>query len=274
MKIKLLSKNKVSFIGFLFAITVICLAIFSPLISPYDPIEHNMGNRFASPSLQHIAGTDRFGRDVLSRMIWGSRTSLSIGFLATLLGSTSGTFLGLIAGYSRGTVGSGIMWLADVMLSFPTMVVAVIVVVALGFGTANVIIAIGVAFMPRYIRLARACTLSVAAKEYIEGSKAIGLSDWRIILKHVLPNVAGELIIMSTLWIATAIRLEASLSFLGLGAQPPTPSWGMMVKEGTVFFLHAPWLSLVPGGGIFLATMGFNMLGDGLRDALDPKIQS
>jgi len=153
------------------------------------------------------------------------------------------------------------------------MILAIIVVVAFGANTQNLVLAIGLAFMPRYIRLSRACTLSVSEQTYVEASKAIGQSDFRIIRKHIFPNILGEIVVMSTLWIATAIRLEASLSFLGLGTQPPTPSWGMMVREGTAHFIQAPWLCIVPGMGIFLATMGFNMIGDGMRDILDPKLR-
>ena len=273
MEVKRFLKNKISFVGFLLVILVIFVAVFAPWISPYDPLKHNVANRFADPSRQHLGGTDRYGRDIFSRTIWGSRVSLAVGFLASIIGATGGTFLGLIAGYSKGRVSNLIMWLTDVFMSFPTMVLAIIVVVAFGAGTRNVILAVGLAFTPRYIRLARGSTLSIAEQVYVEASKATGRSDWGIVLKHVLPNIVGEIIIMSTLWIATAIRLEASLSFLGLGTQPPTPSWGMMIKEGMFHFIQAPWLSLVPGAGIFCATMGFNMLGDGMRDALDPKLR-
>lgn len=266
-------KNKVSCVGFLFVIIVMSMAVFSPWISPYDPLKHNIANRFANPSWQHLGGTDRYGRDILSRTIWGSRASLSVGFFAVLLGAGVGTGAGIIAGSKKGWVGGVVMWLTDIFLSFPSMVLAIIVVVAFGASTRNVIFAIGLAFIPRYIRLARASTLSVTEQVYVEASKAIGQSDLRIIWKHILPNILGEIIIMSTLWIATAIRLEASLSFLGLGTQPPTPSWGMMVREGTGFFIRAPWLCMIPGMGIFLATMGFNMIGDALRDTLDPKMR-
>jgi peptide/nickel transport system permease protein len=273
VEIRRFLKNRVSLVGFVLVIMVIFAGICAPWISPYDPLKHNVVNRFADPSWQHVGGTDRYGRDIFSRTIWGSRVSLSVGFLATILGAIGGTMLGLIAGYSKGRASNLIMWLTDVFMSFPTMVLAIIVVVAFGAGTRNVILAIGLAFTPRFIRLARGSTLSVAEHVYVEASKATGRSDWGIVLKHVLPNVAGEIVIMSTLWIATAIRLEASLSFLGLGTQPPTPSWGMMIKEGMFHFIQAPWLSLVPGAGIFCATMGFNMLGDGMRDALDPKLR-
>jgi len=273
VEIKRFLRNKVSFIGLFLVIIVILLGIFSPWIAPYDPLEHQVINRFADPSWQHWGGTDRYGRDILSRTIWGSRVSLSVGFLATIFGAIGGTVLGLIAGYNKGWISNVIMWLTDVFMSFPTMVLAIIVVVAFGAGTGNVILAIGLAFTPRYIRLARASTLAVAEQVYVEASRATGRSNWGIVSKHIFPNVAGEIIVMSTLWIATAIRLEASLSFLGLGTQPPTPSWGMMIKEGMFHFIQAPWLSLVPGAGIFCATMGFNMLGDGMRDALDPKLR-
>lgn len=273
MTIKRLLKNKISVVGFLLVLFVTSIGLLSPLISPHDPLKHNIISRFAAPSWQNIGGTDRYGRDILSRTIWGARVSLSIGFSAIFFAGILGTALGIVAGYSKGFISKAIMWLTDIFMSFPTMVLAIIVVVAFGAGTRNVIFAIGFAFMARYIRLARASTLSVAEHVYVEASRAVGQSNFRIILKHILPNIAGDIIVMSTLWIATAIRLEASLSFLGLGTQPPTPSWGMMIKEGMTYIIQAPWLSLVPGAGIFCATMGFNMLGDGMRDALDPKLR-
>ena len=252
---------------------VMSMAIFAPLFAPHDPLKHNIINRYAEPGWKNLGGTDEYGRDVLSRTIWGARVSLVIGFSATALAAIVGTILGLIAGYSKGFISKTIMWLTDIFMSFPTMVLAIIVVVAFGAGTENVILALGIAFIPRYIRLSRATTLSAAEQVYVEASRATGQSNTKIITKHIVPNIAGDIIVMSTLWIATAIRLEASLSFLGLGTQPPTPSWGMMIRQGMDFFLGAPWLALIPGAGIFLATMGFNIIGDGMRDALDPKLR-
>ena len=254
-------------------IVALLLAIFSPYISTHDPMKQNIIKRFAKPSWEYFGGTDGYGRDIFSRTIYGSRISLSVGFAATFLGAMLGTILGLIAGYNKGWVGIGIVWLTDVFMSFPTMVLAIIVVVAFGPGTQNVILAIGLAFTPRFIRLARASTLSVSEQVFIEASRATGQPSFGIIRKHIFPNIAGDIIVMSTLWIATAIRLEASLSFLGLGTQPPTPSWGNMIREGMLYFMHAPWLSLIPGAGIFFAVIGFNMLGDGIRDVLDPKLR-
>jgi peptide/nickel transport system permease protein len=273
LEIRRFLKNKVSFFGFLLVILVIFTAILSPWVSPHDPLKQNIIKRFSKPSSDFLGGTDRYGRDIFSRTLWGSRISLTVGFSATLLGAALGTALGLIAGFGRGPLSKGIVWLTDVFMSFPTMVLAIIVVVAFGPGTQNVILAIGLAFTPRFIRLARASTLSVSEQVFIEASRATGQSSVGIIWKHVLPNIAGDIIIMSTLWIATAIRLEASLSFLGLGTQPPTPSWGNMIREGMLYFMGAPWLSLIPGAGIFFTVIGFNMLGDGMRDVLDPKLR-
>jgi peptide/nickel transport system permease protein len=273
VKAKRFLKNKVSFFGFILVILSLSLALFSPYLATHDPLKQNIIKRFASPSWEYFGGTDRFGRDIFSRTIFGSRISLFVGFAATLLGAMLGTILGLIAGYNKGWVGRGIVWLTDVFMSFPTMVLAIIVVVAFGPGTQNVILAIGLAFTPRFIRLARATTLSVSEQVFIEASRATGQSSLGIISKHILPNIAGDIIVMSTLWIATAIRLEASLSFLGLGTQPPTPSWGNMIRDGMLYFVRAPWLSLIPGAGIFFTVIGFNMLGDGMRDVLDPKLR-
>jgi peptide/nickel transport system permease protein len=266
-------KNKVSFFGFLLVLFTVLTAMLSPYIAPHNPLKQNIVKRFSEPTWQYLGGTDRFGRDIFSRTIYGSRVSLLVGFAATFLGAVCGTILGLIAGYNRGRVSRGIVWLTDVFMSFPTMVLAIIVVVAFGPGTQNVILAIGIAFTPRFIRLARASTLSASEQVFIEASRATGQSGFGIVRKHILPNIAGDIIVMSTLWIATAIRLEASLSFLGLGTQPPTPSWGNMIREGMLYFMRAPWLSLVPGAGIFLAVIGFNMMGDGMRDVLDPKLR-
>ncbi|KPK92655.1 MAG: hypothetical protein AMJ94_04605 [Deltaproteobacteria bacterium SM23_61] len=273
MEIQRFVKNKVSLFGFLLVILALSTAFFAPLIAPYDPLKQNIVKRFAEPSREYLGGTDRFGRDIFSRTVYGSRISLAVGFSATLLGALLGTTLGLIAGYNKGRLSRAIVWLTDVFMSFPTMVLAIIVVVAFGPGTQNVILAIGLAFTPRFIRLARASTLSVSEQVFIEASRATGQPSFGIIRKHILPNIAGDIIVMSTLWIATAIRLEASLSFLGLGTQPPTPSWGNMIREGMLYFMRAPWLSLVPGAGIFLAVIGFNMMGDGMRDVLDPKLR-
>jgi peptide/nickel transport system permease protein len=266
-------KNKVSFFGFLLVLLSLSLALFAPHIATHDPLKQNIIKRFSEPSWGNFGGTDRFGRDIFSRTVYGSRISLFVGFAATLLGAVLGTILGLIAGYNKGWLSRGIVWLTDVFMSFPTMVLAIIVVVAFGPGTQNVIIAIGLAFTPRFIRLARASTLSVSEQVFVEASRATGQSSFGIIRKHILPNIAGDIIVMSTLWIATAIRLEASLSFLGLGTQPPTPSWGNMIREGMLYFMRAPWLSLIPGAGIFFTVIGFNMLGDGMRDVLDPKLR-
>ena len=273
MEIRRLLKNKVSLLGFILVALAILTAVLAPWVSPHDPLKQNIIKRFSQPSGQFLGGTDRYGRDIFSRTLWGARVSLAVGFSATLLGALLGTFLGLLAGYTRGRLSQAIMWLTDVFMSFPTMVLAIIVVVAFGPGAQNVVLAIGIAFTPRFIRLARASTLSVAEQVYIESSRATGQSDIGIIAKHILPNIAGDIIVMSTLWIATAIRLEASLSFLGLGTQPPTASWGNMIREGMLYFMRAPWLSLIPGAGIFFAVIGFNMLGDGMRDSLDPKLR-
>lgn len=271
--LKNLFRNKVNIIGYVFILIVISMALLSPWIAPYDPIKHNIISRYAEPSWEHFAGTDEYGRDVFSRTIYGARVSLAIGLSATAIAAVFGTLLGLIAGYTKGFISKTIMWFTDVFMSFPTMVLAIIFCVAFGSGTLNVIFALGIAFIPRYIRLSRASTLSVAEQIFVEASRATGQTNIKIILKQILPNIVGDIIVMSTLWIATAIRLEASLSFLGMGTQPPTPSWGMMVREGMDIFFETPMLAIIPGIGIFIATMGFNILGDGIRDALDPKLR-
>ena len=205
--LKNLFRNKVNIIGYVFIIMVLSMALFSPWIAPYDPIKHDIINRYAEPSWEHFAGTDEYGRDVFSRTIYGARISLAIGLSATALAAIIGTFLGLVAGYTKGFTSKTIMWFTDVFMSFPTMVLAIIFVVAFGSGTENVILALGIAFIPRYIRLARASTLSVGEQVFVEASRANGQSGTKIILKQILPNIVGDIIVMSTLWIATAIRL-------------------------------------------------------------------
>jgi peptide/nickel transport system permease protein len=260
--------------GFLMAI-VILSAILAPVISPYDPYVQDVAHRYQAPwGKGHLLGTDSLGRDLLSRIIWGSRISLTIGLGAVLFGCSVGGLIGLAAGYLRGRIDAGIGWMTDVLMSFPTEVLAILVCVAFGASSVTAMIAIGVVFVPRYIRLVRASTLSISENTYIEASRAQGQSSFKIMVRHILPNLMGETVVMTSLWIATAIRTEATLGFLGLGAQPPEPSWGVISRDGLDSLFYAPWLSLAPGLAIFITSMGFNLVGDSFRDALDPKLQN
>jgi ABC-type dipeptide/oligopeptide/nickel transport system permease subunit len=266
-------KDKTTILGFIFICFVFFLAIFAPFLAPSDPYEQKMVDRFSEPNAKNLLGTDKYGRDVLSRMIYGSRISLFVGFTSVLIGGVFGGSLGLIAGYHRGRIDVAISWLTDILMSFPSIILAIIVVVVFQAGTLNAAIAIGIVFVPRFLRLVRASAMAIATSDYIEASKAAGQSSTKIIIQHVTPNLLGELVVMSSLWIATAIRMEAILGFLGLGAQPPEPSWGVMIRDGLDYIFAAPWLSLFPGIGIFLAAIGFNIVGDFVRDMLDPKLQ-
>jgi peptide/nickel transport system permease protein len=267
-------KNKTAVAGAIIAWIVALLAIFAPLISPYDPIQQNPFYRLTAPERAHPMGTDRYGRDILSRVIWGARVSLVVGLASVFLGLAAGVAMGVIAAYKGGKVESVIMRITDVIMSFPDEVLGIMIMVVLGSGLLKLIIAIGIMMTPRFARLAHAPALALREREYIDAARALGISDFRIIRRHILPNIFGEILVMSTLWIATAIRLEANLSFLGLGVSPPTPTWGNMIYEGIDQLRNAWWLSLFPGVAVLIAVLAFNLMGDGLRDVTDPKLRT
>lgn len=266
-------RNRLAVIGLICMGAIAFIAIFAPWLSPYNQLSQDILNRFSAPSPDHLFGTDSFGRDIFSRVLMGSRISLMIGVLAVAMAGLSGTLLGMTAGYRRGSFDSILMKVVDTLMSLPSIVLGAIVIVAIGAGMYKVTIAISIALFPRFVRLARAPTLALKEKEFFEASKAMGASDLRIILSHIAPNILGPITVMTTLWIATAIRISASLSFLGLGAQPPTPSWGLMLKNGVNNLLMSPYQAIFPGLGIMFTVLAFNMVGDGLRDALDPKLR-
>jgi peptide/nickel transport system permease protein len=267
-------KNKTAAVGSVVALIAIFAAIFAPWISPYDPLEQDVFYRLTPPENIHPLGTDRYGRDVLSRVIWGARISLLVGTLSVLFGMVVGTSFGMIAAYKGGKIESVIMRATDILMSFPDEVLGIMVMVVLGSGLFNLIGAIGILLAPRFVRLAYGPTLALREKEYVDAARAIGMSDSRIITKHVLPNIFGEILVMGTLWMGLAIRLEANLSFLGLGVSPPTPTWGNMIRTGVAHLTNAPWLSVFPGLAILITVLSFNMMGDGLRDVTDPKLRA
>jgi len=248
------------------------IAISAPWISPYDPLKQNVYYRLTSPERSHLLGTDEYGRDVLSRIFTGAQISFLVGVISIALGMVIGTAMGVIGGYAGGRVETGLMRLLDIIMSFPDEVFGVMVMIVLGAGMQNVIIVITVLMIPRFARMAHAPTLGIKEVDYIASGKAIGASDFRIIMRHILPNIFGEILVMSTLWLGTAIRLEASLSFLGVGVPPPTPTLGNMVRMGVDFLAVAPWVSVFAGLAILISIFGFNLLGDGLRDITDPKL--
>lgn len=266
-------KNKTTLIGAIIAIIVILIAIFAPLISPFDPLDQNPYIRLVGMSKEHLLGTDDFGRDVLSRIIWGARVSLIIGITSVLFGMIVGTTMGMIAGYFGGKVDSVIMRATDVLMCFPDLILAIAVSAVLGNNLFNLIITIGIVMVPRFVRLSQGLLLSIREREYVIAAQALGARIPRIIVRHIFPNIFGEIFVAGTLWIGVAIRLEANLAFIGLGVPPPNPTWGNMIREGVDVLINAPWISVFSGLSILITILSFNMLGDGIRDITDPRLR-
>ncbi|MDA8217984.1 MAG: ABC transporter permease [Dehalococcoidales bacterium] len=252
---------------------VACMAVFAPWISPARPTDVDLTAVLRGPSLKNLMGTDELGRDIFSRVIDGSRASLSAGLISAAIGLTVGTFFGLLAGYFLGLVDMLIMRLVDAMLAFPGIILALAITAALGPSLTNAMIAIGIVSIPTFARLARAQVLTICRLDYVEAARCLGAPNRHIIIRHVVPNMLTPIIVQSSLAVAFAILTEATLSFLGLGVQPPTPSWGYMLNVGRGYLSQAPWMSLFPGIAIFLTVMSINLLGDALRDALDPRLR-
>jgi peptide/nickel transport system permease protein len=249
-------------------------ALLADLLAPYDPVTTSFVDLLRPPSPDHLLGTDQFGRDLLSRLIYGSRTALLVGFSSAFVGASSGALLGVVSAYFGGKVDLVIQRLMDVVLSFPLIILALGVVAVLGTGTLNVIIAITIPTIPRVARVVRSSALAIRQMPYVEAARAVGAAHGRIIARHILPNVLAPYLIMLTAFLGQAILLEASLSFLGLGVAEPTPAWGLMLRgAGLQFAERAPWLALAPGVAISLAVFAFNLLGDSLRDSLDPRLR-
>ncbi len=268
-----LLRHRLAMFGACVLLIVLVMGIFGPVIVPYDPNGMDFANRFSSPTLQNWMGTDDFGRDIFSRIIIGARVSLQVGFVAVGVATSVGVSLGLIAGYSTRLTDEVIMRAMDVLYAFPAILLAIAIMAALGKGIGNAMIAIGIVYIPIFARIARAAVLGIRNEEFIIAAKAMGAGDLRILLTHILPNVLSPIIVEITLSLAFAILAEAALSFFGLGTQPPDPSWGRMLSEGRDFFRQSLWMGVFPGFAIFFTVMGFNFLGDGLRDALDPKLR-
>jgi peptide/nickel transport system permease protein len=254
-------------------ITIVAVAIAAPFLAPHDPLQQAARARLAAPDEQYPLGRDDFGRDILSRVIYGTRVSLMVGVLSVLLGGTLGTAMGIVAGFKGGRAEATIMRVVDVLLAFPDLITGLLVLAVLGSGLFKMIVAIGLVIAPRFARLAHGPTLSLKEKDFIEAARSIGVKDGRMLRLHVLPNVVGELLVIASLWTASAIRIEANLSFIGLGVSPPTPTWGQMIRDGTRHLSTAPWFSVFPGLAILITVFAFNLLGDGLRDVFDPRLQ-
>jgi len=266
------SRNKLAKIGILIILILILTAIFSPLISTHNPIEENILKRLQSPSKNHFLGTDEMGRDVFSRMVYGTRISISIGIIAVGISVIVGTFLGLMSGYFGGKIDAVIMRFVDIMLCFPTFFLILMVIAFLEPNIYNVMIVIGLTSWPGLARLVRGETLSVKERDFIIAAKGLGLRKRRIIFVHILPNVLAPVIVTSILGVGAAILTESGLSFLGLGVQPPTPSWGNILTSGKDYIHIAWWLSLFPGLAILITVLSWNLLGEGLRDVFNPRI--
>lgn len=267
-------KNKVAVIGLLIVVFFILMALFADLLAPYSYESQKLSDKHLAPSTEHWFGTDEYGRDILSRIIFGARLSLWVGFVSVAGSVIVGLVLGLLAGYYGKWVDMIISRIFDILLAFPSILLAIAIVAALGPSLRNALIAIAIINVPTFGRLIRSRVLSVKEEEYISAAKAIGMKDGRIIFQHVLPNCLAPIIVQGTLAIASAIIECAALGFLGLGAQPPTPEWGQMLAESRAYILQAPWTVLFPGVAIMLTVLGFNLMGDGLRDALDPRMKN
>lgn len=254
-----------------FLVALVLAVAAAPLLSPYDPVEVIPEQQLLAPSWAHPFGTDLFGRDIATRVLYGARLSLGIAVLAVLIAMIPGTGMGLIAGYYGKWMDRTIGWIADVMLAFPSILLALTIVAALGPGTANLVIAVGIAGIPHYTRLVRGQVLAVRREPYVRAATTVGCTDSRILTRHILPNVLGSIMVLATLDVGWAILSASALSFLGLGVQPPTPEWGAMLNEGRGYMRDAPWVTTAPGLAIALTVLSINLLGDALRDAWDPR---
>jgi len=272
-------RNKTSVAGLIVVAGFVLAAIFAPSLSPHDPVETALYDQLKPPawkdggSDKNILGTDDLGRDIFSRIIYGARVSLIVAVVSVGLAFVLGTLLGSISGYYKGALDSVIMRIMDIILAFPYLLLAIVVVAFLGPSLQNAMIAIGITYVPRFARIVRGSVLEECEKDYVMAAKAVGARDWRIMFIAILPNCLGPLIVLTTLSFASAILDAAALSFLGLGAQPPTPEWGAMIASSRSLILRASWVMTFPGIAILLAVLGFNLLGDGLRDALDPRLR-
>jgi peptide/nickel transport system permease protein len=271
--LKAFNTNKTSWIGLAVFLVVVVLAIIAPVLAPFDPNEQNILEKLRAPTLEHWLGTDSFGRDTLSRVLYGARISLIIGIVSTLIAMVVGTVIGLLAGWRGGRFDTVTMQTMDVLLAFPSLILGLILVAMLGPSMVNIIIAIALTSVPPFARIARAPTIAVKEREFVEAGRALGYSDTRILVGHILPNILPEILVMGSLWLANAIRTEASLAFVGLGVKPPTATWGGMIREGFENILDSYWLALAPGMAILIVIFALNLLGDGLRDAIDPKLK-
>jgi len=268
-----LRKNKAAFLGLMILLFLVFVAIFADVIAPFSFSSQNLNATFVRPNATHLFGTDNFGRDIFSRIVYGSRISLQIGFIAVGIALFLGGLIGAVSGYFGGIFDTLFMRLVDIMLAVPTILLAISIVAVLGPGITNLMIAVGVSSIPSYARVMRANVMSIKEMQYIEAARAMGTSNFRIILKHVIPNTLAPVIVQSTIGVAGAILSAAGLGFIGLGIQPPNPEWGSMLNAGRHFIRDYPHLTMYPGLAIMITILSLNLLGDGLRDVLDPKLK-
>jgi len=264
-------RHRLAMVGFTIVAALVVVGLFGRALAPYDPLGMDFGALFAPPSWTHPFGTDEFGRDIFSRVLYGARVSLQVAFIAVGISGSAGVLLGLTAGFLGGWVDELVMRIMDVLFAFPAVLLAITIMAILGRGVGNAMIAIAIVYVPIFARVTRGAVISVRGREYVTAARALGKSPFGIMLRHVLPNALGPIIVQTSLSLAFAILAEAALSFFGLGTQPPDPSWGRMLSEGRGFLRQAPWMGIFPGLAIMVSVMGFNFLGDGLRDLLDPR---
>lgn len=267
-------RNRLSWVGLTLLSLIVCAAVFAPLLAPYDPMEQHIINRLQPPSAEFWLGTDTYGRDVLSRLIYGARVSLVVGFAAILIAMIVGSAIGILSGFVGGLFDRIVMSFLDVMLSFPTLLLGLMIAAMLGASFENLVIAIAITEIAPFARVARAPTIALKQRDFIEAGRAMGFSNKRLMGLHIFPNMVSEVVVMGSMWMASAIRTEAALSFIGLGVPPPTPTWGSMIREGFENILDSWWLAVFPSLAILMTVLALNILGDALRDAIDPKTRA
>jgi peptide/nickel transport system permease protein len=266
-------RNRLGVLGAAMILFCVFIAVTAPVVAPYDPSSQAF-RRLQAPGGEHLMGTDELGRDTASRIIYGSRVSLQVGGLAVLIGLVLGSVIGLLAGYYGGRLDDWLMRGVDIMFAFPGLILAIVISGLLGPSRTNAMLAIGIVFTPAFARVVRGSVLAVMQEGYIEAARVTGLADRRMILRYILPNIAAALIVMTSVYLSTAILTEAGLSYLGLGTQPPEPSWGGMLAAARNYMELSPWMAIFPGAAIMIVVLGFNFLGDGLRDVLDPRLRN
>lgn len=272
-RLKVFGANQVAVVGVVLSLALGLAAAGAPLIATHDPFVQNAANRLEAPSALYIMGRDTFGRDVFARVLHAGRVSLAVGLGSVAVGGTLGTLVGLVAGYRGRRIESYLMRALDVVMAFPSLLLGLAVLTVLGAGVDKLIVSIGVVLAPPFARVVHATTLSLKNREFVEAARCLGAGPSRIVIRHILPSLLGETVVLASLLTASAIRIEASLSFIGLGVSPPTPTWGNMIRDGAPVLPSAPWLSTFPGLAILVSVLAFNLVGDGIRDVLDPLSQ-